>query len=321
MPLGSGTRFLGIPTGIALFSLLLMSSTCERPVELDLPLPEPKLVIVSNFTNGEELHVRVSKSRSVLDDSPEEYIGDATVELFVDDIFLESLTLVTPQAPRESPYYKTQQTSIQVGVVYNIKVTAPGFEPVMAQSSIPPRVNLRDFTISDLQIHEGGQPGSLIYSYRVGVSFDDPIKQVNYYHLNFYQQVQDCLFVGGDTLILRNYLQPVVFSNNNSNNYLQAYFGGGVLIQDTPFDGQTISLNFPMSVEIFPENQKLGKIYAELRAVSEDYYLFHNSLSRQQNAGNGGTPSEPIFIYNNIENGHGIFAGYSQTLDSLMVNQ
>lgn len=294
------------------FGMVCLAATCEKPVELNLPAPDPQLVVISNFTTGEAMRVRVSRSRSILDDSPEDYIADAVVELFDEDnAMLEQLDLVIPQINRVSPYYTTDAVVFVPGETYQLRVSAPGFDTIMSKSVIPPRIQIQQFTVSGLISGPGSQPGSVRYDYQVSLSFSDPGAQTNYYHLNFFQQVQD-------VVVEQSYLQPVVFSPFTDNNYLLAYFAGGVLIEDEPFNGKTISYTFPMSIEIYPSYQLLGKIYVELRTTSEEYYLFHNSLSRQQTSNNG-TNSEPIFIYNNIENGQGIFAGYSYSMDSLKV--
>lgn len=316
------TQYSGLsfsqPLALLIAAVLFGASTCERSLDVELPAPAPKLVVVCNFTNNEELRVRVSRSRYLLDESPEDYIADAVVELFQGDQFLETLSLVVPQEPRVSPYYVTKNTAPQTGIVYLIKVSAPGFETVMAQSAIPQTINIQEFEVGDVEETPGANPGSLRYAYLISLAFQDPPDVENFYHLNFYQQILDYIDIGGDTLILRDYLQPVVFNSFNDNNYLLAYFGGGVLIEDGPYDGRTLNYSFPMGIEIFPANQRLGKIFVELRSVSKEYYYFHNSLSRQQN-NNGSGNNEPIFIYNNIENGQGIFAGYSQSLDSMLV--
>ncbi len=297
---------------ILLLGVLCMASTCEKPIDLNLPLPDPRLVVVSNFTTDEAMRVRVSRSRSILDDLPEDYIADAVVELFGDDDnVLEQLRLVIPQINRVSPYYTTESIALQPGETYKLRVSAPGFDTVMSQSQIPARIQIRDFSVSGLTSGPGSKPGSVRYDYQVLLSFDDPGSLKNYYHLNFYQEVED-------VVVEQSYLQPVVFSPFSDNNFLLAYFAGGVLIEDEEINGQRVSYSFPMSIEIYPSYQLLGKIYVELRTTSEEYYLFHNSLSRQQ-SNNGGINGEPIFIFNNIENGHGIFAGYSFSTDSLNV--
>jgi hypothetical protein len=59
-------------------------------------------------------------------------------------------------------------------------------------------------------------------------------------------------------------------------------------------------------------------MFAELRTVSEEYYLYYNSLSRQR-TGNNGPFADPVMIYGNVENGQGIFAGYNASVDSVAI--
>ncbi|MCB0476306.1 MAG: DUF4249 family protein [Flavobacteriaceae bacterium] len=58
----------------------------------------------------------------------------------------------------------------------------------------------------------------------------------------------------------------------------------------------------------------------EFRTVSEDYYLYHSSITRQ-NYSEGSSFAEPVFVYNNIENGHGVFAGFNTSVDSVLLVQ
>jgi len=51
-----------------------------------------------------------------------------------------------------------------------------------------------------------------------------------------------------------------------------------------------------------------------LRTVTEDYYLYHSTLTRQVNSGN--PLSDGVVIYDNIVNGEGIFAGYGSNTNS-----
>ena len=76
---------------------------------------------------------------------------------------------------------------------------------------------------------------------------------------------------------------------------------------------------FQISVEILPEFEALGQIFAELRTVSEEYYLYYSTFSRQQNQSDGPF-NDPIVIFNNVENGHGYFAGYNFTQDSVSLS-
>lgn len=303
-------------TKYLLLALLGLGATCERPVDLPFDLPDSKLVIVSNFTLLRQLEVRVSRSQSILDEGLGEYLSDAKVELYAGGQLLEQLKLVIPPGSgRLPPYYTTHQLSLQEGVEYLIRVEAEGFEPVSAVSTIPPPVPISSFNVFNGSVSQGNLPTELRYDYSVSFNFVDPPDEKNYYHLNFYQQVKEYINIEGDTTILRELLHPIFFSNSTDNNMINAYFSGGVLLEDNPF---RTGLSFNAFIELEPDFELLGKVFVELRTVTEEYYLFHASLSKQQNQSEGPF-NEPVIVYNNIDNGQGIFAGYNISTDSMSV--
>lgn len=296
---------------------VLIASTCERPVELPFDVPDPRLVVVCNFTDGAFFIVQVSKSRSALDQSPEEYIADAKVDIYQGDTFIETLELTQRGNELRTPYYITRELKPKQGVVYTIRVEAPGFETVMAQSSMPEAMEILSFDLSS--ITKAPSPnGAMRYDYTAEISYEDTPGELNYYHLKLYQQFLAFDLVEGDTTLIDSTIQTVVFSNSINNNFLLAYFSGGILFEDRAF--QTNRIAIPVAVEVNPQSQLIGKVYAELRSVSEEYYKFHQTLNQQQN-NPGGAFTEPVIVFNNIENGHGIFAGYNASTDSVAVRR
>jgi hypothetical protein len=49
-------------------------------------------------------------------------------------------------------------------------------------------------------------------------------------------------------------------------------------------------------------------VYVELHTVSKDHYLYQQTLQLYRSSSNSKS-SEPVHVYNNINNGYGIFAG------------
>ena len=300
-----------------LIGLLCTGATCERPVDLDLDIPPPRLVIVSNFTPGEKVQVQVSKSQNILDESPAEYLATADVGIYQDGKLIERLDLVIDPAGRTPPYYITPTFEPEPAITYTIKAEAEGFEPAMAHSFIPAPVAIGEFSVSEVMVGPGPNSYQETYSYQVFLSFEDPDDEVNYYHLNFYQEVFSYMnSEAGDTIILDKKLEPVQFDGLNGTDFIRSFLGGGILLKDNPFaDG----VSFSFSLSISPEFEFLGKVFAELRTVSEEYYLFHTSISRSQNQSDGPF-TNPVAIFNNVENGHGVFAGYNTAQDSIKLN-
>ena len=296
-------------------AVLFSASTCERPADVEIDGPDPMLVVVSNFSDQQALQVQVSKSIDALAGGGIEYVEDANVELFEEENFIERLQLAESQS---YPFYTTIELQPKAGIKYTIHVDVPGFKRVSAQSTIPPQIKITKLEVTDLR-SQHGKFNEILYDYNIALAFIDPGRSKNFYHLKFFQQILEYEVIQNDTVIIDRHFKEIAFSPVNDNNNQLSYFNGGVLFEDGPFDGQLISYSFPFKTSVHPDRQKLGKVFAELRAVSEEYYLYHNSLSRQKE--NPGIPpfTEPVTIFDNIENGQGIFAGYSTSMDSLSI--
>lgn len=297
--------------------LTLTASTCERPADVEISGPDPMLVVVSNFSDQRVLQVQISKTISAFAGGGIEYVEDANVELFEENEYIETLNLVAPQ--NQSPYYTTYELKPKVGVRYTIRVDVPGFRTVNAQSSIPPQIGIEQLQVSDVYQRDLDE-NNRQFQYKITLSFSDPGRAKNFYHLKFFQQIKEYEQIEEKIIITNVHQKEITFSPLNDNNNQLAYFSGGVLFEDGILDGHTITYTFPLQISIRTDRELLGKVVAELRAVSEEYYLYHTSLSRQRE--NPGVPfTEPVIIYDNIENGQGIFAGYSASQDSLAIIQ
>lgn len=293
---------------------LLIGTACVEPVVPDLIAPDPRLVVNCTFKPFHPISIRLTKSESIFGMRPDEAVLDAIVEIYQGNELLETLELVPNDDP-ESALYSTRSLCPREGKEYMVRVTAKGFPPASASSIIPEPVPISHFEAGALRATTGRANDKLRYDYRVQLRYDDPAGATNFYHLNFYQQIHDFERVGQDTIIKESRLIPVEFSSVSDGNWVRASIVGGILLQDQPFNG---GITLDLGTEIDPTRQALGMVFAELRTVSKEYYLYQTSVSRQQSSPSGGL-HEPVFIFNNIRDGHGIFAGYNLMSDSLSV--
>lgn len=296
---------------------LLTLNACEEPIELDLESPKTRLAVVSNFLPGELVQVQVSKTQSVLTAEGPTYIDNAEVSLYQGNTFLERLEYVPGASEDNAPFYISKNFRPDAGITYTLKIDAPGYDPVQAQSEIPAAAPIRSLRINDVRT-QPRPDGKVNYIYKVSIIFTDPAAIQNFYHLNFYQQIWDYSVEEGDTLITEDRFRRIDFSSGNDNNSLIAYFDGGVLFEDRLFAGQSVAYSFELATTIDPTQELIGNMIAELRTTSQDYYLYHNSLSRQQTS-TSGPLIEPVIVYNNIQNGRGIFAGYNASIVSVAI--
>lgn len=299
-----------------LLAWLGIGATCERTLDLDIDQPPARLVVNSSFTLGEKVKVAVSESQSILSNSLPVYLNNAVVTLLQGDQVVELLNLVVDPAERISPYYTTTIFEPQAAITYTIKVEAIGYETVEAHSFIPEPVAFSKLEVTSLTEIPSGADYSRRYTYEVNLNFDDPIGQENFYHLNLFQEILSySISENGDTLVNDSHLVRTLISFDDTKAVADAVIGG-LLLKDNP---SATGYRFPVTIEIIPEFEALGKVIAELRTVSKEYYLYYTTYSRQQGQSDGPF-NDPVVIFNNVENGHGYFAGYNSMQDSISVD-
>ena len=289
-----------IRVAAALLSGLALAC-CEEPVELDIAQPKSRLVINSNFFPDEPVSLRITATRPV-GSAPVTSITDAVVSLYEGNELAEELRYDPSDNGGPGGYYRTQHFRPQVGQRYTVHVRAPGYDPVMAVSSIPEAVQLTGLRIVGLSsvIREG----RLTYDFTLAVDFDDPKDEVNYYDLRVYQQVTPYkLGDSGDTIRMSSYLKTVSTPQHRAGQSETI----SVLLQDRGPSGE---VRVQLQSHLDPQQELLGELIAELRTVSPEYYYFQRSLGPDL-SGVSGELQEPIILFNNVESGLGIFAGYT----------
>lgn len=285
---------------------------CVRPLDLDVDTGPSKLAVICNFSDSQALEVVVSSTRSVLNEGAVSYVSDARVEVFEQGQFIEELEFIDSEDDMVPPRFQSQILVPKPGVLYMIQVHAPGFESVTAYSTIPPKVSIDTGTVMfTMQLIEE----DLLHDradFKVSIRITDPSTDENFYHLNFYQEAYDYrINIYGDTVREQFFSLPLRVEPLDWSVPMIPYFDNrGVLMKDDTFSGQTVTLGFQGSFRFRRNDQLLGDFIIELRSVSREYYLYHSALARQQQSGTG-LFVDPVILFNNIENGQGVFAGYS----------
>jgi len=299
------------------FPVLLVCGlfACEQPVDLNIQTPASKLVVISNFTVESDLRVRVTSSQPVITSNEASFIFDADVALYQGEVFIQDLRLINDP---EDPYFTTSEFNPTPGLEYTIRVSAPGYASVEGKSSIPEQVSISQLQISNLTIQKEPKGNLHRLNYYVNLGFSDRENEKNFYHLTLFQEFLSFDVVENDTVISQRRERRLQFDPNSGNNLQVVHYDGSILFEDTPFNGRQQTFSLPVEIRYSAEKEIPGQLVAELRVVTEEYYLFHTSLSRQQQ-----TPdqpyADPVILFNNIKNGHGIFAGYSSSVASIEV--
>lgn len=305
---------------LLLFMVIFGMFSCEDVVELPYDLVS-KLAVRSDLSDSTGLVAVVYIPKGATDTQPTQYVDSATVKVYQGKTFLEELALVLPNdsSPEQHPRYETQHLQPEFDVEYTLVVEVENFKTITSTTSIPTPVNLEDATFNPN--FSLGPNDEVVVDFDISLSLRDPIAVKNYYHLKFYQELINYhIGAAGDTILENAFIiSPAdIYETAAQSPTVRYKAGQGFLFDDLQFNGQTLSLNFKGSYSFDPSKSLPGRFLIELRTVSEDYFLYHDTLNRtgQDNSHFG----EGVVVYNNIDNGLGNFAGFTSTVNSFKLS-
>ncbi len=301
---------------ISIYILILFSFSCSTKIELDIPASPPQIVVNSLITKDSLVSVSVFKTAPMLSNDID-FVNNAGVELFGQGNFIEKLQL------KEAGIYQSTIRA-EAGIDYQIYIEVPEFPEISSSAKIPPPVAITGGTIKLDSYYDQQQ---LSYESEIEISFYDPPEIENYYQVTFYSYsfgASEWDTIINDFIVTDStrYYSDISFLNSNdpviTNEGDLQYYHEGSEIRSLVFSDKLLNKNRSISFLV----GGLGKnSVVVLRNISFDYYKFHKSKVRQAfNQGLGSFDATNAFLvvnpndlYSNIENGLGIFAGYSET--------
>ena len=278
---------------LSTFAGTVLISGCESTVGLDIPPKEPELAVFCLFSPGQPWTVNVHNTFSLADTSvsPLDWaITDARVE-----ITHEGSVVVEPRHTSNGIYI-AETPAPSAGRDYTLRVSAPGFPAVQATDRIRhydhvPRVAFVD---SAKYVRERRE-----YQYEVKISFEDPAGETNFY------SIETGADYGAGMRPTSYYTDDPVLTNTTYVSIFGKGDGQASVFDDASFNGST----FETAVLDF--RYPMNAIEVQLLQVSEAYYRYGLSIAQIQ-AAEDNPFAEPVRPFSNIENGQGVFAGFSR---------
>jgi hypothetical protein len=296
--------------------------SCTKELEIDIPSQNPRLVVYSTIVPfslplPKTLTIDVQSSNHIFDTTKEK-INDALVLYYENDFLKDTLKF-------EENGYKIGESISDypiVGNSYGIKVVKEGYETIIANTTIPSKVEITDTVLTPIAyLDETGAPYS-----EIAVTFMDPAEEINFYEIavseisysydnpdNFYE-----LSTNDPIITSESYYPSLVSVNINQPKYL--------LFSDKTINGKEHTLHIYYSPPLHEIDYKFivgHYINVHLRNVTEDYYKFKTTMIQQINNkkedilyGTG----EPLNVISNTKNGYGLFAGFNHDVVSMHVD-
>lgn len=330
---------------ISLFVIFIFWG-CSQRIDFENDLMTNQLVVNAIVAADSLIRVDVYRNTSI-NEATYNQVPNAEVSIWQNNEKLETLKLdytLTRKWYELGKYdeydttffYMTTSTKALPGNTYRLEVKHPDFETAFCETTVLKPILITSIDTSS--IYElGSNMESLQFNFKI--NFTDPIDAKNYYRLLINRQVgiksQD--ITNGDTTnYIRIYNQGLdyfksndpVFTNENEdadNEILGGTLNTYDVFSDELFQGESYNLIFydldatmwyGGNGEREPEYQiEHGEFYhftIELQSISHETYLYYKSIDRQQSIDD--MPFiEPVPVFNNIENGMGIFGSYSSS--------
>ncbi|HZX74753.1 MAG TPA: DUF4249 domain-containing protein, partial [Cyclobacteriaceae bacterium] len=203
-------------------------------------------------------------------------------------------TPTTPNTRNDINNYRGKTTPV-AGQTYSIQVNVNGETSLHATNKIPFPVAITSAEVDSDELH---------------IKFQDPVMEKNYYRIRLYTEylyvpstIKNGVLIpdSSKAYIVKSYL-PYTSEG------LADELDGNSFIADDLFNGKTYELRLKVKSTFNRPQQKLHII---LLSLNKEYYDYWSSLKLAKEADDNPYLAQPVQIYSNIENGLGIFAGYS----------
>jgi hypothetical protein len=271
---------------------------CERTrVITDIDY-EPKIVAHSLFNQEFPMEIRVSKSRSILNQADTFEVANESVQVLSGGMSFEL------EYDTIRNLYRSKNLPAE-GQEFLLIVQVPGLRSIQASSKVPSRPSgLNSF------LDEGVSFDTFGVSYdQLNISFLDKAGEDNFYMLQMFYY----------TNRFNSYLPFKPENALNENVGLIENREGAFIFNDKGRNGKSIELKFTVPFDQATQTGTTPRYYFELSSITKEYYEYERTLSLYDNqAFNfGGLFSEPVQIYSNISQGRGIFGGKLVVRDSI----
>lgn len=268
---------------------------CELVVDANVPKIKPRLVINGVVNSDSLLTVSITQSRYVLDNqaffTP---VENAEVKVTDEHGVQYDLLHWTGE------WYRASVRPAS-GIRYTLNVSAPDFDPVVASARMPKMVAILDAKIDSSEVVHGAVNPRI----PVEVTFQDQELEENYYEIRIIQRVARKYAtsdgqVREDTIFA---VRPLLAPGGNQEDRTSIF-------DDTLFNGRTYTFKSEVSLQYYFPGGTVLETHLTLISISPEYYRYLTTRNLQRDT-DGDPFAQPVLVFSNIENGMGIFGGYT----------
>ncbi|MGB3780156.1 MAG: DUF4249 family protein [Tunicatimonas sp.] len=316
---------------------------CETTVEIDVPRYPAQLTVNSLFTPDSVWTVALSQNRYILDNDRFKGLPEAAVEVWQEGQLVTTLEYQGDNPFRRNSIYRATDVYPKANIPYTLQVTHPDYATLVASSQVPDAPQIVSASLDVQDVRQEGFFSSNEIAYGLTFRLDD-LPEENFYSISLLLRWEGfgAIDIDGSSKILLE--ENVSFINIRSDDPVidNAFdnYRNELLFKDVSFNGQqyqikaygVFDLGSLIYTRLFDEGVILNEeaydregnvireagdttgmstLHLVLRNTTEEYYNYNFTRDLQASVENNPF-AQPVQVFDNVENGLGIFAGYNQ---------
>lgn len=287
---------------------LLFILSCTQKLDINLEKQINTLAMTCTFNPGDGFEAYFSRTTNITSDAYPD-IGTLIIRLYENDSLINESVIDTN--------FWQFNYAVNENNSYHIEVEDTTGNLISAKSVIPDRIFIQGASIKPVLVKTDIGEGE-DFRDKVTITWTDPQEEANFYQVVIYSFSDN--FSNESRSYWNSFISedPVLTTEGDLD-----YSPVTIFFSDQLFNGETytmsiINANGGLSCingTCLPDRHRV-----ELRSITRDYYLFLKYFTRHYNNQQitEENPSldmlflgEPVDMYTNVENGFGIFSGYS----------
>jgi Domain of unknown function (DUF4249) len=298
------------PLAWLLGSTLLLGD-CAEEIVIQLPDEPPKLVAVGHFMPDRPFLIDISTTQFIHDNSkPVRNTDDIDVLISSDGRIIERLQ------PDPRTWFWRSRTNAQADKTYQLTVRRPGFESIEAVSRTP--VHIVPNCAMHAPVVEKHTDGSADLRIPLDIRISKLPPTGHFFAFSLQDEVEVKKIIDGRVVGIEIRQNPRTFfvADGRTSALLYDIAEPVVMIHENYWNDDRTTLSLRAIIPFDPATERPRRLFLEWRTLSEEFYKYHLTLTRQS----ASLPfSDPDAVYNNIKGGFGNFSGYTASYDTLMV--
>lgn len=290
-----------IDRAIAYFLSLVVLSSCEQFLEVELPGQEPRLVLNALLEPTDTLKVYLTKSKGILE--PRDFdqfdvVSDANVFLKTQDGQQLPMAFLDRSRPFEpNAFYYVSGHQFQEDQTYEIIAEHSLYPSIRTAQKLPTDIPIKSIDLVNLGPRSDFEGEN---EFQVTVTFDDPSGK-NFYEISGFSLGSQIVVSEGDTTYF--FYQSDLYPDPVNPAYEKDYLMRDVLLfNDVLLNGIDSQIVFRTHIRSDVDME----LTIRFSHVSESYYRYQDTADLQR-YNSGDFLSQPVLVFNNVTNGFGIF--------------